>query len=156
MASLGTFAAAKREYEPPAEPDTFEFCGETFTVKGTIPGMVHLTVAAAFSGKVTGVDFAAALLEAIRHALTAPAAADKAEDDSEWLRFYELAVEQKIEPEELRDLTYVLVGADTGRPTVRRSGSSTGSSATSTSSNSSSSDSPASPDSIPDATASAG
>lgn len=157
MASLGTFGAAKREYAPAeTEPDTFEFCGETFTVKGTIPGMVHLTVAAAFSGKVGGVDFAAALLEAIRYALTAPADGDMAEDDSEWLRFYELAVAQDVAQEELRDLAYALVGADTGRPTVRRSGSSTGSSATSTSSNSSSSGSPASPDSSPDATASAG
>jgi hypothetical protein len=157
MASLGTFAAAKREYAPAeSEPDTFEFCGETFTVKGTIPGMVHLTVAAAFSGKVTGVDFAAALLEAIQHALTAPAAGDTAEDESEWLRFYELAVAKSVPTEELRDIAYVLVGADTGRPTVRRSGSSTGSSATSTSSNSSSSDSPASPSSSPDDPGSAG
>ena len=157
MASLGAFGAAKREYEPAiAEPDTFDLCGETFTVKGTIPGMVHLTVAAAFSGKVGGVDFAAALLEAIRHALTVPATDGEAEDESEWLRFYELAVEQDVETTELRNLAYALVGADTGRPTVRRSGSSTGSSATSTSSNSSSSDSPASPDSSPDDPASAG
>jgi len=157
MASLGTFAAAKREYEPATtEPDTFEFCGETFTVKGTIPGMVHLTVAAAFSGKVGGVDFAAALLEAIQHALTAPADGDAAEDESEWLRFYELAVAQDVDTTELRNIAYALVGADTGRPTVRRSGSSTGSSGTSTSSNSSSSATPASPDSSPDVTGSAG
>lgn len=157
MASLGSFAAAKREYEPASnEPDTFEFCGETFTVKGTIPGMVHLSVAAAMSGKVSGVDFAAALLEAIRHALTAPAIGDEAEAEDEWLRFYRLAVEYDVSSEELRNIAYVLMGADTGRPTVRRSGSSTGSSATSTSSNSSSSDSPDSPGSTPDDAASAG
>lgn len=157
MASLGSFGAAKREYEPAStEPDTFDFCGETFTVKGTIPGMVHLTVAAAFSGKVGGVDFAAALLEAIRHALTAPAAGDEAEDNSQWLRFYELAIDHDVETTELRNLAYELVGADTGRPTVRRSGSSTGSSATSTSSNSSSSDSPDLPDSSPAEPVSAG
>ena len=157
MPSLGTFGAAKREYAPAeAEPDTFDFCGETFTVKGSIPGMVHLTVAAAFSGKVGGVDFAAALLEAIRHALTVPANDDEDEDEAEWLRFYALAVDQDVDTTELRNIAYALVGADTGRPTVRRSGSSTGSSATSTSSNSSSSDSPASPDSSPDAAASAG
>jgi len=157
MASLGSFGAAKREYAPAeTEPDTFEFCGETFTVKGTITGMVHLTVAAAFSGKVTGVDFAAALLEAIRYALTTPAAGDTAEDESEWLRFYELAVERDAPTEELRDLAYVLVGNDTGRPTVRRSGSSTGSSATSTSSSFSSLDTPGSPGSSPDDAGSAG
>lgn len=157
MANLGTFGAAQREYAPAEhEPDTFEFCGETFTVKGTIPGMIHLTVAAAIGGKVTGVDFAAALLETIRHALTAPADDDTAEDESEWLRFYGLAVEQDVTKEELRNIAYVLVGADTGRPTVRRSGSSTGSSATSTSSNSSSSATPDSPDSSPDDKGSAG
>jgi len=155
--SLGTFGAAKREYEPAStEPDTFEFCGETFTVKGTIPGMVHLTVGASFSGKVEGVDFAAALLEAIRHSLTAPAAGDTAEDESEWLRFYNIAVRNDVAVEQLRDIAYVLVGADTGRPTGRRSGSSTGSSATSTSSNFSSSATPDSPGSNPDGTDSAG
>lgn len=145
MASLGSFAAAKREYETPAEPDTFEFCGETFIVRGTIPGMVHLTVAASISGKVSGIDFAAALIEAIRHALTAPATDEEAEDESEWLRFYELAMAHDVSEVDLRDVAYALAGADTGRPTVRRSGSSTGSSATSTNSSSSSSPSPDSP-----------
>jgi hypothetical protein len=144
MSSLGSFGAAKREYAPAeSEPDTLEFCGETFTVKGTIPGMVHLTVGASFSGKVPGVDFAAALLETIRHALTAPADGDEAEDESEWLRFYNLAVQHDVDVAELRNIAYALVGADTGHPTARRSGSSTGSSPTSTSSNTSASDSPA-------------
>ena len=157
MASLGTFGAAKREFEPDAsEPDTFDFCGETFTVKGTIPGMIHLTVGASFSGKVSGVDFAAALLEAIRHALTAPAADGEPEDEDEWLRFYALAVEHDVDTAELRNIAYALVGADTGRPTGRRSGSSTGSSPTSTPSSFSSSDSPASPDSPPGGEVSAG
>jgi hypothetical protein len=157
MASLGSFGAAKREYEPAqSEPDTFDFCGETFTVKGPIPGMVHLTVAASIGGKTTGMDFAAAILQAIQHALTAPATDGQGEDNSEWLRFYQVALANDVETTELRNLVYELVGADTGRPTVRRSGSSTGSSTTSTSSSSSSSDSPDSPDSNPDSPASAG
>ncbi|MFC7276222.1 hypothetical protein ACFQS1_19695 [Paractinoplanes rhizophilus] len=146
MASLGSFAAAAREYEAPIEPDTFDFAGETFTVRGRIPGMVHLTVGASMSGKVSGADFAAALMETIRHALTAPEhEADGkvlAEDESEWLRFYHHAVEVGAEPEQIRSLAYALLGSESGRPTERRSTSSTGSPRTSTSSSSSSSDSP--------------
>lgn len=145
MASLGTFGAAKREYKPSAEPDTIEFCGETFTVHGPIPGMLQLTVGAWFSGVVDGNEGAGALRDVIRHALTAPAQGDAPEDDAEWQRFYALAVANSIETEELAEVAYVLLGADTGRPTERRSGSSTGSSPTSTNSNSSSSGSPASP-----------
>ncbi len=125
MASLGTFAAAKREYETPAEPDTLEFGGETFTVRGTIPGMLQLTVGAWFSGGVDGNEGAAALRSVIRHALTAPAREDNgeavAEDDSEWQRFYELAVEQHVATEELAEVAYVLLGSAAGRPTERRS-----------------------------------
>lgn len=123
MASLGSFAAAAREYETPAEPDTFEFCGETFTVRGRIPGIVHLTVGASLSGKISGVDAAAALWEALRHALTKPAlevdGETTAEDDSEWLRFYRLAVERDVETETLTAIAYELLGAEAGRPTER-------------------------------------
>jgi hypothetical protein len=141
VASLGSFAAAKREHEPSAEPDTFEFCGETFTVRGRIPGMLQLTVGAWFSGVVGGNEGAAALREVIRRALTAP----DSEDDSEWQRFYELALESGVDTEDLAEVAYVILGAEAGRPTGRRSTSSTGSSPTSTSSSGSASDSPASP-----------
>lgn len=147
MASLGSFAAAKREYETPAEPDTFDFAGQTFTVKGPIPGMVHLTVGASISGKVKGVDGAAALLEAIQHALTVPAHEAGGEtvpaDDSEWMRFYRHAVASGADTEQIAEVAYELLGADTGRPTERRSTSSTGSPRTGTSSKESASDSPA-------------
>lgn len=147
MASLGSFAAAAREYEPSAEPDTFNFAGETFTVRGPIPGMAHLAVGAAMSGKISGADYAAAVMEALRHALTAPAADVDGEavpeDDSEWLRFYRVAIERCVETEQIAEVAYSLLGAEAGRPTERRSTSSTGSSPTSTSSSNSSSGSPA-------------
>jgi hypothetical protein len=148
VGSLGTFAAAKREYaQEAAEPDTFEFCGETFTVRGHVPGMVQLTIGAWFGGQVNGNEGAAALRDVLRHALTAPAQEVDGrvtpEDDSQWQRFYELAVEYDVETEDLAEVAYVLIGSATGRPTERRSTSSTGSSPTSTSSSTSSSDSPA-------------
>jgi hypothetical protein len=158
MASLGSFAAAKREYEPDdRELDTFEFCGETFTVRGTIPGMLHLTIGASLSGKISGIDGAAAFYEVLRHALTAPArevgGKTVPEDDSEWQRFYRLAIDRDVETEWITAIGYELLGAETGRPTERRSTSSTGPSPTGTSSNSSVSDTPASPDSAPAAAA---
>lgn len=160
MTNLGSFGAARREYEPPTEQDTFDFAGETFSVRGPIPGMVHLTIGAAVGGKVTGADFAAAVMEAIRTALTAPAhetdGEPVAEDDSEWLRFHQHAVDRCATAEDLRDLAYELLGADTGRPTGRRSTSSTGSSPTGTNTSSSSSATPASPPSSRAAADSAG
>lgn len=147
MGSLGSFAAAKREYAAPAEPDTFEFAGETFTVKGPIPGMVKIEVGAFFAGQINGNEGAAAIRSVIQSALTSPAREEDgepvAEDDSEWVRFRELAVDQGIDTEELTELAYVLLGAEMGRPTERRSTSSDGSLPTSTSSNTSASDSPA-------------
>jgi hypothetical protein len=56
VASLGSFAAAPVSTTRTRAPDTFEFCGETFTVRGTIPSMLHLTVAAAWIGKISAFD----------------------------------------------------------------------------------------------------
>lgn len=142
MASLGTFGAAMREREPNAEPDTFEFCGETFTVHGTIPSMLHLTIAAAWAGKVSAFEGDAAMFEALRHALTVPAHDGAPADASEWDRLYRLAIDRDVEAEWLTALVFNLMAAEDGRPTERRSTSSTGSSPTSQSSSSSSSDSP--------------
>jgi len=160
VGSLGSFGAARREYEVPAEPDTFDFCGETFTVRGTIPSMVHLSVAAAWAGKISGLDGDAAMYEALRYALTVPErkvdGKTEPADKSEWERFRKLAVTANVEGEWLTALTFNLMSAESARPTVRRSTSSDGSSPTSTSSNTSASDSPALPDSSPAVTASAG
>jgi hypothetical protein len=148
VASLGSFGAAVREYDPDGfEPDTFEFCGETFTVRGTIPSMLHLAVAAAWSGKVTGLEGDGSMFDALRHALTVPERKADGKtipaDASEWERFYQMAIEKDVEAEWLTAVLFNIMASENGRPTVRRSTSSTGSSPTSTSSSSSSSDSPA-------------
>lgn len=142
MASLGSFGAAQREYDPGDDPDTFEFCGETFTVRGPIPGMVQLAIGASISGRTSGSDYASAIWDALQYALTAPAREEDgemiAEDDSDWLRFHQLATTSRVETEVIAKVAYELLGAQDGRPTERRSTSSTGSSPTSTSSSSSS------------------
>jgi hypothetical protein len=148
VASLGTFAAAAREYDPDAHaPDTFEFCGETFTVRGTVPSMLHLMVAAAWIGKISAFDGDAALYEALRHALTVPEHTVDGKtipaDISEWDRFYRLAIDRNVEGEWLTAILFNIMAAEDARPTVRRSTSSSGSSPTGTSSSSSASDSPA-------------
>lgn len=144
MASLGTFAAAKREYEASAEPDTFDFCGETFAVRGTIPSMLHLTVAAAWAGKIPAFDGDAALYEALQHALTVPDRTVDGKtipaDTSEWDRFYRLSIDQDVEGEWLTALVFNIMAAEDARPTRRLSTSSTGQSSTGTSSSEPASD----------------
>jgi hypothetical protein len=143
VTSLGSFAAAKREYEAPAEPDTFEFCGETFTVRGTIPSMLHLTVAAAWAGKISAFEGDAALYEALKYALTVPERTDGGKtipaDTSEWDRFYRLSVDRDAEGEWLTAIVFNIMAAEDARPTERLSTSSTGQSSTGTSSSGSAS-----------------
>lgn len=144
--NLGSFGAALREYEPPAEPDDFEFCGEKFVVRGEIPSMLHLTIAAALAGRIGALEGDTALFEALRHALTVPERKTGGEtipaDDSEWQRFHRLSANTLVDTEWITSLVLNIMAAESGRPTVRRSTSSTGSSPTSTSSNTSASDSP--------------
>jgi hypothetical protein len=151
VGSLGTFGAAEREYRTADQddPDTFDLLGETFTVRGTIPAMVEIGVAAALSDKVSGVEGDALLFEALRYALSAPRRDENghpmAADESEWQRFRAFAAERDVEAEWLTQILLNIMGAQVGRPTERRPGSSSGPLPTSTSSNSSASDSPASP-----------
>jgi hypothetical protein len=150
MGHLGSFGAARREFEPPAEPDTFDVCGETFTVVGEIPAMVELTLSAALGGKVSGLDGDSALYEALRHALTVPEhdvdGKTVPADASEWERYRKVTIAHRLEDGWLTALALNIMSAQAGRPTVRRSTSSDGPSRTGTSSNSSSSDSPDAPD----------
>lgn len=160
MASLGSFSAAVREYDPAAERDEFDFYDEHFVVYGEIPAIVDLTMTAAVVGKATSIDGDAALFEALKAALTIPAREVDGEpvraDDSQFDRFYRLAIRNDAPAELLTTIAYKILGAQVGRPTKRRSISSAGPLPTSTSSNSSASTSPDSPDSRPDAAASAG
>jgi hypothetical protein len=151
MASLGSFGTAIREYAPAlAEPDTFEFCGESFEVVGHVPAIVELTMSAAMAGKVSALDGDAAMYEVLRFALTDPERRDGDEvvraDDSRWDRFYQLAAERDPEPEVLTTIALKILAAQIGRPTVRRSTSSPGPLPTGTPSSSSASDTPASQD----------
>lgn len=160
MANLGSFGAAAREYEADdRELDTFEFCGETFTVVGEIPPFLELKFAAALAGKVDGLDGDAVLYEALQFALTVPARTVDGKpvpaDASQWNRFSR-AAPQLEDGEWFTALVMTILAAQAGRPTRRRSGSSAGSSPTSPSSSSSSSPSPDSPDSAPAAVVSAG
>lgn len=160
MANLGSFGAAVREYEPDdREYDTFDFCGETFTVVGEIPPFLELKFAAALAGKVDGLDGDAVLYESLQYALTVPEHTTDGKtipaDTTQWDRFSRTA--PKLEDGEwFTALVMRLLGAQAGRPTKRRSTSASGSSPTSPSSSSSSSPSLDSPDSPPAVAASAG
>jgi hypothetical protein len=146
VASLGSFGAAIREYEPDgAERDTFEFCGETFTVEDLIPSMLELHVAAGLLGKVSGVEGDAAVFEALRCALTIPARDGGEPDESQWQRFYALALDKRADGRWLTAIALNIMGAQAGRPTEQRPTSSSGPLPTSTSSSTSVSDSPDSP-----------
>jgi hypothetical protein len=161
VASLGSFSAAAREYDPDAaEQDTFDFCGETFTVHGEIPAMVELTITAALAGKATGMDGDGAMYEALQIALTVPEhQADGKKvpaDAAQWERFNRLAIQNDVPSETLTAIALSIVGAQVGRPTKQRPGSSPGPLPTSTSSSSSVSATPDSPPSSPAAAGSAG
>lgn len=160
MASLGSFGAAAREYDPGAERDDFEFFGETFVVHQEIPAMIELTITAALAGKATGQQGDAAMWEALRIALTIPAHTADGKtvpaNDEQWDRFYALAVRRGASSEDLSRLALSIAGFQIGRPTEQRPTSSDGSLPTSTSSNSSSSATPDSPTSSPAGEGSAG
>lgn len=161
MASLGSFGAAAREYDPAvAERPTIEFYGETFTIWDEIPAILELTLTAAAAGKVSAFEGDVALHEALRHALSVPAhEADGKKvkaDGAQWRRFAQLAADNCAPSELLTDVCFRIMGWQVGRPTEQRSTSSPGSLPTSTSSSSSASGSPGSPDSTPDAAGSAG
>lgn len=149
MAFLGEFGAAVRELEPERERDTFRFMGEDFTVEQTVPEMLMLQLAAGITGKIGDMEAIAAVWETWRTALTKPSFTrfdeEKGEevtvaaDESQWNKFYRLAVDRRASLRSLMGLTDALFGMQSGRPTEEPSGSSPGRSATSPSSKPSSS-----------------
>ncbi|GAA3781134.1 hypothetical protein [Micromonospora maritima] len=143
MAHLGTFGAAQREARAYTDPDTFEFCGERFEVKGEIPPMLMLQLGAAASEKIEQTEGMAALWEAVRCSLTVPEREVDGEtrpaDPSEFQRFYRLAVSHSVPLEELIRLAMALFELQGGRPTEQRPASAGGPLPTSTPSRSSSS-----------------
>lgn len=143
MAHLGSFGAALREIDPAAERDTFEFFGEKFTVEGVMPEILRFQLSATLVGGDTGTNGMAAMWGALRAALTKPGADGGREDDSQFDRFYRLAVARKANTDSLMDLAFRLFEVQAGRPTVEPQGSSAGSSTTSPSASTSSSTHPA-------------
>jgi hypothetical protein len=142
MASIGSFGAAVRQLDPDAPRDTFDFFGETFTVHDIIPPMLMLQLGAAMTGKVGEVEGNGAMWEALRCSLTAPARDGERADDSQFDRFYRLAVDKQCATDELIKLVLALIGAQADLPTERQPTSPDGRPPISESSNSSSSDTP--------------
>ena len=149
MTSLGTFGAAVREFDPGSERDTFDFFDETFTVEGVIPPMLTLQLGAAITGSIRDTEGRAAMWQAMRSALTTPArgTGDGATpaDDTQFDRFYELAVANRCDLTELMRLVFHISAAQAGRPTEQRPTSQPGPLPTSLSSNSPASPTPDSP-----------
>jgi len=146
MASIGSFGAAVREIDPDGERDTFDFFGEDFTIEGVIPPILTLQLGAAITGNLRDSEGRAAMWLAMQRALTVPERNQDGKtvpaDESQFDRFYSLAVENTCGLDELMRLVFTLSGSQTGRPTGQRPTSQAGPLPTSTSSNSPSSDSP--------------
>lgn len=142
MSNLGSFGAAVRELDPDAEPDTFEFFGETFAVYGVIPPVVMMQLGAAFTGKIDSHEGNAAMWMAMSSALTKPG---DEPDDSQFDRWYKLAARKRADTVTLIKLTTALFEAQAARPTGELPDSTDGQLATSPSSNGSSSTPPALP-----------
>jgi hypothetical protein len=143
MASLGDFDAAVREVTDTGERDTFRFGGVEFTVVGNIPAVLMLRLGAAAASGVEDIEGLAAVWEALRRSLTAPAYTDEngkdiPADDAEFERLFKLALDRETELDELMKMTFKLFEAQSGRPTVQAPASSDGPPSTSPSSSASS------------------
>lgn len=139
---LGEFGAAQRELS--GETDDFVFFGQTFTVTGTIPAVLALRLAAAATGMIDDANEGYAVMYlALRYSLTTPETVDatgkKVEaDESQFVRFSELAEAKNCDLSDLMRLAFTLFEAQSGRPTRQASDSSPGPSPTSSSSSTSS------------------
>jgi hypothetical protein len=147
---LGSFSAAAREFDPDAERDTFDMFGVEFTVEGVIPPMLMLHLGAAMAGKAGAMEGNAAMWQALTCALSKPERQGPdgetiPADQSQFRRFYQLAVRKKVNDDSLIDLVWTLVGAQMGKAAEQPPTSPPGPPPTSTSSSSSASDTPDSP-----------
>lgn len=142
---IGEFGAAQHEQRQAAgEKDDFVFYGETFTVEQPMPAVLALQLGAAITGKIDETEGFAAIWEALRISLTVPgyrwlvtppedgAVVDEDgltvvdDDESQFRRFYRLAVERGAGLDALMRLAMMLFEAQTGRPTRQASASSAG------------------------------
>lgn len=129
MASIGSFEVAARRAEG-VEPDTFDFCGETFTVSDQI-GIIPLGrfAKAATSGLDSSeMEGMAAMIDLLGDAVI----------DADRERFLNTAAKNHASADDLMPIVQAVVQAQTARPTQRSSDSSAGPSTTGTSSKDSS------------------
>jgi hypothetical protein len=134
MVHLGSFAAAKREATRSTEDqDTFDFCGERFTVVADMPGILQFQLGAAVTGVIGEEQGLGACWEALRHGC----------GEDGFKRFYRLAVDNAVTTEDIMRIVMALFEAQTGRPTQEEPNSSPGPTSTSPSSSTSSSTHPA-------------
>lgn len=127
---LGDFGAALRELDPSQDKDTFSFFEEKFEIISELPPMLMLQIAASMTGKVDEAEGMAAMWEGLRVSL----------GDSEFARFYKLAVNGRADIQSLMELVMAVFQATGGeRPTVQVPDSPSGQSTTSPSSSTSSS-----------------
>lgn len=141
---LGSFSAAVREFDPDAERDTFELFDQEFTVHGVIPPMLMLQLGATMTGKIGDIEGNAAMWEAFRCALTTPGD-EKRTEETQFERFYRIAVNSRWATDEMIQLVFTLIGAQAGKATGQPPDSPDGPPPTSTSSSSPASQTPDSP-----------
>lgn len=116
MGSLGEFGVAVREVED-REPDTFDFCGQTFTVG--VAGLIPLGKFA--KAAVSGVDSSdmeglAAILDMLSDTVV----------DEDRGRFLEVATRNRAQADDLMPIIQAVIQAQSGHPTQRPSDSSGG------------------------------
>lgn len=117
MANLGEFGVAAAETNQ--EPDTFSFCGETFTVAtkvGIIP-LGRFAQAAASGLDTAEMDGLAALIDVVAGVVV--------DDDRD--RFLSVASKNRASADDLLPIVQAVMEAQSGRPTERPSDSSDGS-----------------------------
>lgn len=120
MPHLGDFTAARAEQT--AEPVTFDFHGQTFTVADQLSQMALMDFGriAVTDVDANAIEGLAALHDVYESLLT----------EEDWPRFKALAKKERVSGDELNELLRLLMEAMSGRPTSRPSDSSDGPSPT--------------------------
>ncbi len=116
--SLGELGAAADEAQPPAEPTTFTFHGEEFTLParvGSLP-LMRFAAAAEAGAELETMEGRAAVYTLIRSVV----------DRGDWARFERTANEHAVQTVELLEVCTAILTHFAGRPTVRPSDSSDG------------------------------
>lgn len=119
MGLIGEFGAAARDADPDVEPDTFTYCGETFTVKNRVGAMPMLRFAHIAMGDVEAETMEG--LDAMYRLITSCVV------KADLPRFERVAEDSEADTSELMEICSALYVAVSGRPTSRPSDSADGS-----------------------------